>query len=78
MIHLQPIYTELKQKLRDAISTVTLLPLTSSLKVFWGAHNTAAKIYEKDPKTLLEVSKQVEMFKAAQQVTATLTCFKST
>ena len=37
------------------------------------AQNTTAKIYGKDPQTLLEVIKLVEKFNVAQQVIASLT-----
>ena len=43
------------------------------VKVLWDAHNIMAKIYEKDPQTLLEVIKLVEKLNTVQQVTATLT-----
>ena len=38
------------------------------IKGLWYAHKTAAKIYKKDPQTLLEVTMLVEKFNAAQQV----------
>ena len=69
----QPIYTNLKQKPRDAISTVTLLPSTSLLKAF-GMHTTPQqRSTKRTPQTLLEVIKLVKKFNAAQQVMATLT-----
>ena len=44
-----------------------------SVKGLWDAHNIVAKIYEKDPKNLLEVIKLVEKPNMAHEVTATLT-----
>ena len=47
-------------------------PMHIFVKGFWDAHTIAAKIYEKDSQTLLEVIKLVEKLNTAQQVTATL------
>ena len=70
----QHMYTNLKQRGSKRCSfnssTATICIFIKSL---WDAHNTAAKIYKKDPQTLLEVIKIIRMFNAAQQVTATLT-----
>ena len=43
------------------------------VKSLQDAHNIAAKIYEKDSQTLLEVNKLVEEFNVVQYITATLT-----
>ena len=42
------------------------------VKGLWEVQNFAQKVYEKDPKTLLEVMKLVEKFNTGQQVTVTL------
>ena len=42
------------------------------VKGLWDTHNIAAKVYEKDPRTLLEVTKLMEKLNTESQVTATL------
>ena len=48
------------------------------VKGLWDAHNITAKVYEKDPQILSEVTKLVKKLKAAQQFTATLSPLQRT
>ena len=52
---------------------MTTVAIGIFVNLFWDAHTTTAKIYEKDPQTLSDVIQIVEKFNATQQLTAMLT-----
>ena len=63
----------LKEKLRDAISQIMLLPYESFVKGLKNVHTLAAQIYEKGPETLNNAISEIENLQAEQQLIATLT-----